>query len=396
MTGVARGSAAASWLSLTLLLACGGENTNNPATPSTLFSCPPRAKASLSGNVHDPAGRPVEGAQLSFLIIARTGGCGAAAAATTDADGNYGTSADIVDGYIVQVNKPGYNPFSRSGFSVRGDTAFDVTLEPGVTITGSVSESGVGALPGATVEVISGPNAGLKTTSNILANAGFYLLNVLPGDVGLRVSKPGYETVERVVPAAVSSNADFVLKWAYGTCLQSVTPVAFNDVSHDGWSGSASVVANAGRSWAAASDSAWLELLSPASQTGSGQVAFRVMPNGDASARSGALMIRCSATEGQNIWVIQNGDCRIALTPSPDTPSTFPADGGLGSLTVQPSASSCRWSARYGVEWIGLIGDYINRSGTATVRFQVLPNRTGAARAGSVIVGDVEWPVSQQ
>jgi hypothetical protein len=31
-----------------------------------------------------------------------------------------------------------------------------------------------------------------------------------------------------------------------------------------------------------------------------------------------------------------------------------------------------------------------------TVRFQVLPNKSGGPRTGSVIVGDVEWPISQQ
>jgi hypothetical protein len=297
---------------------------------------------------------------------------------------------------MFSATKPGYNDYRKSSFEVRGETVADVILQPGVTISGIVSESGVGPLGGATVEVLSGPNAGARTETSVATGSGYYSLNVLPGDVTLRASKAGYDRVERTLHAPVSVTSDFVLKWSYGTCLQSVTPIAFSDVSHSGASGAASVAATANRSWSVASDSAWLELLSPPAQTGSGQISFRVLRNSDPNARRGALMIRCSATEGQNIWVTQNGDCRMTLMAAPGTPSVFPVEGGLGSLTAQPSGSNCEWTARYGVEWIGLIGDYINRRGTVTVRFQVLPNKSGGPRTGSVIVGDVEWPISQQ
>ncbi len=383
-------------LALTLAAACGGENANSPLAPSTTgpFQCAPRAAATVSGNVHDPAGRPIQGAEVVLAILSLI--CGTSARATTDAAGNYQTRADIVDGYQLQVTKPGFNDFRVGSYPVRGDTVLDVTLQPGATISGVVSEFGVGPLDGATVEVISGPDAGASTQTRVVAGVAHYSLNVLPGDVTLRASKAGYDSVERLVHAPVSTTSDFVLKWPYGACLQAVTPIAFNDVSHNGTTGAASVVANAGRTWSIASDSPWVEVLCPPSQTGSGQVAFRVLPNAGTNARRGALMVRCSGTEGQNIWVTQNGDCGMTLSAAPGTPSVFPVEGGLGSLDARPSASICQWTARYEVEWIGLIGEYVNRSGTATVRFQVLPNKTGAPRTGSLSVGGVQFPVSQQ
>ena len=236
-------------LALTLAAACGGENANSPLAPSTTgpFQCAPRAAATVSGNVHDPAGRPIQGAEVVLAILSLI--CGTSARATTDAAGNYQTRADIVDGYQLQVTKPGFNDFRVGSYPVRGDTVLDVTLQPGATISGVVSEFGVGPLDGATVEVISGPDAGASTQTRVVAGVAHYSLNVLPGDVTLRASKAGYDSVERLVHAPVSTTSDFVLKWSYGACLQAVTPIAFNDVSHNGTTGAASVVANAGRTW---------------------------------------------------------------------------------------------------------------------------------------------------
>ena len=251
-----------------------------------------------------------------------------------------------------------------------------------------------GALRGATVEVTSGPSKGLRFVTG--PGSGSYQLKpVMPGDVTVQASKDGYETIQRSVHAEADVSLDFDMKWAYGTCLQSVTPIVFSQLLSGGDTRSIFVAANTGRQWGAAPDSSWIEVVSGSPQIGSGEVVFRVLPNtGERNPRSGAVIIRCSATEGQNVWITQNADCQIALQPI-DTPIVFPPNGGDGTLLVHANTPNCQWTFRSQVEWITTSG-ISQWTGDAQVHFHVQANTSSVQRIGAVSVGDSVWTVTQR
>ena len=126
---------------------------------------------------------------------------------------------------------------------------------------------------------------------------------------------------------------------------------------------------------------------------------FRVLPYAAGTGtepRTGAVMIRCSASEGQNVWVTQNPDCQAALTANPDTPSVFPASGGVGHLTIRTGVPGCRWRADSAADWIRAVGVNSWRGDYDRVSFVVEENRTGVTRTGAFIVGERVWTVRQR
>ena len=358
-----------------------------------IVSCnPPLPTLAVSGTVRDETRTPLEGASILFGFNGK--GAPGFSAKTDSAGQFHGTLPQ--GSYQYHVDKPGFDSFS-AGAVVSSDTFVEVTLHPGVSVTGLVTELGVGPLDDVTIEVISGPSAGVSTVSGRGVSGRYTLAHLVPGDFTVRASKSGYEPVQQTVHASTSQSADFVLKWSYGTCLQSVTPVVLGPFSSTGGTDTVTVLANAGRAWTATPDSPWIELLSPSSQTGAGKVLFRVLANpGTSNPRMAALLIRCSASEGQNVWITQSPNCQIRLEATSDTPTTFTSDGGLGYLVVHPGTTDCRWTATSQAHWIGMVGDYVNRTGSPRVEFQVLPNKTGTERNGTVLVGDTHWQVRQR
>src|SRR5206468_3146956 len=127
----------------------------------------------------------------------------------------------------VFVSKPGY--LRISAIAVIGvDLTKDFTLFPGVVISGSTSELGILPLGGVIITVTVGPNAGTQTTSSRGPGVigGWILPPVLPGDITFRASRPGYDTVERTIHAAVDTwVGDIQLRSSYAACLTSVAPV---------------------------------------------------------------------------------------------------------------------------------------------------------------------------
>jgi len=228
---------------------------------------------------------------------------------------------------------------------------------------------------------------------------GAYSLHVLPGDYRIRVSKDGYETVERTVSALADvGSVDFTLKWAYGNCLQSVTPVLFDGYASAGGDESVAVNVHDDKLWAATPDQPWMEVTSPSPQRGSSRVSVRILPHpaGATEPRSGAIMIRCSALEGQNVWVTQHPDCQARLTPHADTPAVFPPSGGVGRLRITTGVAGCRWKSSSTVDWIHSVGVSSWSGSFDSVSFVVKENTTGVTRTGSFIAGEQVWTVTQR
>lgn len=135
--------------------------------------------------------------------------------------------------------------------------------------------------------------------------------------------------------------------------------------------------------------------MSNANAGGSATLRFQVQPNpvGAVDTRSGAIEIRCSDTEGQNIWMTQMVDCQTSVQPDTNTPPVFPAGGGVGRLLVRFGVPGCRSQDYSEADWIFLAGVRSYISGDVT--FGVRPNPTGVARTGVIVIGETRWTVRQ-
>jgi hypothetical protein len=373
---------------LLALVGCGSESPPNTTSPTPVTEHGPYT---LSGTVRDEAGAAIQGAELYVGYDPRRPGFGAA---TTDLQGHYLVSGLFVGRQPVSVSKSGYLRISEM-IEIAEGAAKDFTLRPGVIVGGRTVEVGVGPLNGVTITVTSGPNAGVQTTSGGPLG-GFSLPPVLPGDLTIRASKAGYDSVDLAVHATADTYLeDITLKWAYGSCLTSVAPIVFDRVRAAGATASVAVETPGARSWTAKPNVPWVTVVSNASTSGSRTLEFQVQPNpiGAIDIRSGAIEIRCSQAEGQNIWITQMVNCQMTVEPDAKTPRVFPAEGGIGRLLVRFGVPGCRSHDYSEVDWMFRAGVSSYLSGE--LNFAVLRNSTGVERTGDLVIGETRWTVKQ-
>jgi hypothetical protein len=82
--------------------------------------------------------------------------------------------------------------------------------------------------------------------------------------------------------------------------------------------------------------------------------------------------------------------CQVSAT---NTPSSFAASGGQGSLTIATSRD-CTWSVTSDANWVSIAGDKSGQ-GEASIPYTVAPNPVPSARAGAIVVGSQSIAVSQ-
>lgn len=369
-------------------------SSDSRSTPSPTAPAPrPVYTGTLSGTVRDNVGQPIAGVSVYVGIDPRTGGTGGA---QTDDQGRYSIGGLAGGQQYVSVSKPGYIRISTT-VTIGVEVTKDFTLVPGVILGGHTTELGLVPLVGVRISVMSGPNAGTETTSSgIGVGGGWTLPPILPGDVTLRASKAGYDTIERAIHAAVDTyGIDFALKSSYGSCLTSVAPVLVDRVPSAGQTIVVAIGANGDRAWTPSSPDSWIDVPG-ATRTGSGTLSFRVLPNpiGAVDTRSGTVSIRCSANEGQTVYVSQLPDCQTSLEWAPGSLQIFPASGGTGRVLVHNGVFGCRSRDFSESDWIHLVGagSYM----TGEINFIVDANATGLERTGSVIVGEARWTVTER
>lgn len=177
--------------------------------------------------VRDPAAAPIAGARVYGGALSSKSG--PTFSVLSGSDGRYRGELPTGGGYEIAAQRAGFEE-QRTTISLASDVILDFTLQPGIVIGGTVVEAGVGPLENATVEIVAGSGAGQRiTTGPLIAGGRYSFSHVLPGDLTIRAGKAGYESVERPVHADDSIfSVDFTLKWAYGACLRSVTPVLFD------------------------------------------------------------------------------------------------------------------------------------------------------------------------
>jgi hypothetical protein len=156
--------------------------------------------------------------------------------------------------------------------------------------------------------------------------------------------------------------------------------------------GSVSLTAGPACLWNAASDQAWLSILSATSGTGDAQIAYRAAANDTGTTRTGHIAV------GTASFVV----LQAAAGAPPPPPCTFDVDpdnriaaeatGGAGTLMVNTSGA-CAWNAAASQGWIQLTT--AGGTGPGSVGYVIAPNATASERTGTITVAGTTISVNQ-
>jgi hypothetical protein len=377
-----------------LLAACG--DSKSPVTPGPLPACsytvsPGSAQAPAAGQTFSVHVETAAGcawtarALVSWVTLSVTSGFG---------------PADI--GITVLTNEA---TAERSG------TVTIAEREVSVRQSGRSSAPCVYSLdsPSSTFGADGGPGRLTVSTAagcawNATVNVAWLTLRTAagsgPGEILYDVAR--YDGTTTREGRIAIDGASFVVRQdppAPGPCAYAVDPTSVS--LH--WHGAAGeglevrVTTSAHCGWTAASNTAWIELVTAAASTGSGVARVRIGAYTLEPTRSGPLMIRWpSETAGQNVWITQEG-CRYAISLTADS---VPAAGGRRRVSVfgTPVSTTCMigcpWEAASSVPWIRFAGA-TSRAGDDDIFYDVDPNTTGVARAGTLTIAGKTLVVSQ-
>ena len=178
-------------------------------------------------------------------------------------------------------------------------------------------------------------------------------------------------------------------------CAYSVDPVEFMLHWHH-TSGEVRVQTNAGCVWTAVSGDAWVGL-TPVDTAGSGAFSFTLSPHLAEATRRAPIRVRWpSPTEGQNVWVNQEG-CYYAIG---ERDKTFARAGGRGFLLVfgtpvsQSCAIGCPWTVSSDVPWIRVLGNG-SGAGDDGIFYDVDPNPGPSPRTGRITAAGYTLVITQ-
>jgi len=212
-----------------------------------------------------------------------------------------------------------------------------------------------------------------------------------PGDVQFSASANAGAT-ERTATLTIAGIAVTVTQAGAVTtpsCTYTLSSTA-ESVPAAGGSGTITVTAPSGCTWAAVSSASWLTVTSGANGDGNGTVGYSAAAHTDASPREASLTIA-----NQTVTVNQ-----AAAAPPPCTfsvaPSTVdaPASGQSGTIALTASSPTCPWTASASPSWITVTGA-TSGNGDATVAFSIAENTSATPRTGTITIGDQEVAVSQ-
>jgi hypothetical protein len=167
-----------------------------------------------------------------------------------------------------------------------------------------------------------------------------------------------------------------------GTCTYSISPTS-QTIGTEGGAGLPVAVSTASDcAWTATSNAGWLTITSGTSGNGNGTTLFTVAGFGG-NTRTGTLTIA-----GQPFTITQTR-CSPSIDPHSQTVS---AAGGQVTASVS-AAQGCSWTATSNATWI-VVTSGASGTGSATVRFSVLPN-AGSARTGTLTIAAQTFTTNQ-
>jgi hypothetical protein len=173
-------------------------------------------------------------------------------------------------------------------------------------------------------------------------------------------------------------------------CTYAVSPLTAS-VAASGGSGAITVTTTASCTWTAQSNSPWLTLPAGASGTGSGQVTFTAVANGDQTPRSGVIGIA-----GQSVTIAQGGapvipDCTYSIQPEQ---AQYAEDGGTGTIAVTTTAG-CAWTASSSAPWVIITAPGPN-TGSGAAAYRVEANLAPPERTASITVAGRTATITQR
>lgn len=227
------------------------------------------------------------------------------------------------------------------------------------------------------------------------------------GSMTLKVSAPmNADSAARRITVAVGERTVVISQPGQGDCAFQVSPVGAW-IPRIGRTDAVDVATNRGCRWTAASDVSWIHL-DQTTGSGSAKLTYTVdyNPGGHDQSRRAPVAIRWQApTAGQNVWLTQTGDCRIALA--------LPGQGGLfgGTLTVGPDGgtfrffvlidlppSACAWTVETSDRWVSVDFPRIGQvmGGDGDLHFTVPANTSAQPRQAVLLIGERPLTIVQQ
>ena len=159
-----------------------------------------------------------------------------------------------------------------------------------------------------------------------------------------------------------------------------------SSIGPDGGTGIITITTSPECPWDVSTGATWLSGLSPTSGQGTGTVEFRAAPNPLPSVREGDIIVN-----ENRLRVSQAAACRVQLRSS-----SLTIDAGGGSREVVVSApSACSWTAATDASWISFTTP-VTRTGDGSVGVSIAPNRGTERRAGTIVVADQRFSVTQE
>jgi hypothetical protein len=156
-------------------------------------------------------------------------------------------------------------------------------------------------------------------------------------------------------------------------------------IAASGGSGAITVSTGVTCAWTAASNAAWITVVSGGSGTGTGAVAYSVAAN-PGVARTGTV-----AVAGQTFTVTQAAaSCSYALSP---TQASIAAAGGSGTFAVT-AGDGCSWTASSTAAWVTVTSG-TSGSGSGAIAFTVTANPEPAVRTAGIVIAGQTFTVTQ-
>jgi hypothetical protein len=154
--------------------------------------------------------------------------------------------------------------------------------------------------------------------------------------------------------------------------------------------GSVSLTAGPGCPWNAASDQAWLSIVSATSGSGDAQIAYRVAANDTGTARTGHITVGTASFSVQQ--AAAGGPPLCTFDVNPDDRIVAEATGETGTLMVN-TGGACAWTAAASPDWIQLTTT--GGTGPGSVGYVIAPNATASERTGTITVAGTTVTVTQ-
>lgn len=231
------------------------------------------------------------------------------------------------------------------------------------------------------VEVTTGSSCRWQATSEV-SWAQIQGSNVFTGNglVTYRVD-PNTTTGSREGQLFVAAEL-VTIRQPSSSCSYTVQPTSIS-VPPGGGTYSVQITTGSQCPWSVSGLPTWVSAQTT-SGTGSATVNLTVAANPTASTRSASITVA-----GQLVLITQQGSsCQLSLS---QTQLSVPAQGGTFSVSLT-APSDCSWTASSSSSWIQVTPS--SGTGSATLQVSVAAN-TGAARAGTVTVGNAVLTVQQ-